>query len=90
MAQHASEKPWWPEVERVEVELLGTITHTQARTIERQVILTERPRYNLEHNGRSARRRWRAERRARARRVLLLAVTVAAILLVTARLLLAA
>lgn len=51
MKQHQGDKPWWHEVAAVElVAVIGT--RTQLEAIERAVIKTEEPVYNVRHNRR--------------------------------------
>jgi excinuclease UvrABC nuclease subunit len=47
--QHATDKPWWPEVDYIHVEHLNCDRQT-ALTIERRTIREEKPRYNVIHN----------------------------------------
>lgn len=50
MKQHMAEKQWWHEV--AAVELVGVFgTRAQLEAIERAVIKTETPIYNVAHNG---------------------------------------
>lgn len=49
MTQHASDKPWWPDVRRVTTELHPT--RKKALDVERDAIVTERPQHNVVHNG---------------------------------------
>lgn len=49
MKQHMADKPWWHEV--AGVELVGVFgTRAQLEAIERAVIRTEEPIYNVAHN----------------------------------------
>lgn len=51
MKQHQGDKPWWHEV--AAVELVGVFgTRAQLEAIERAVIKTEEPVYNVRHNRR--------------------------------------
>lgn len=50
MAQHQADKPWWSEVSTVELVRLEC-TRPQVEAIEKAVIKTEAPRYNVAHNG---------------------------------------
>jgi hypothetical protein len=45
MAYHSTDKPWWPEVARMEVE--SHPSRTAAETAEDHAIAGERPRYNI-------------------------------------------
>jgi hypothetical protein len=48
-SEHKSNQPWWPHVQRMEVEhLTGDRTH--ALEVERLAIITERPLHNIVHN----------------------------------------
>lgn len=45
MRQHAREKPWWPQVARVESDLCGS--EADALVKEGTAIVAEKPRYNI-------------------------------------------
>lgn len=45
--QHASDKPWWPEVTRRDVEWVPN--RADAERAEREAIISEKPRYNSQH-----------------------------------------
>lgn len=47
-AQHATDKPWWPEVAHISKEWHPT--RPAAEHAEQRAIKRERPRYNIEHN----------------------------------------
>lgn len=50
MKQHQADKPWWHEV--VNVEVVGVVgSRAQLEAIERAVIKSETPIYNVAHNG---------------------------------------
>jgi predicted GIY-YIG superfamily endonuclease len=46
--KHRGEKPWWPEIARIEMEYHPTLAALQAA--EREAITTEKPRYNVQLN----------------------------------------
>lgn len=48
--QHRHDKPWWTDVARMNVEHLP-VNRQEAEAIERSAIVTERPLYNVTHNG---------------------------------------
>lgn len=52
---HAKDKPWWPKVQTRSIEWFPTRDHALAA--EADAIRAEHPRYNVNHNGRGARRR---------------------------------
>ena len=47
--QHAADKPWWPQVVRIEVEHLNC-DRDQLLAYEKRCIKTERPLHNIQHN----------------------------------------
>lgn len=49
--QHRADKPWWPDIARMEVQHLGTVTRREAEAIERDAIVAEKPKHNVVHNG---------------------------------------
>lgn len=48
-SQHKSEKPWWPDVDRMTIERIPG-ERSDAENAERSAILTEGPLYNVAHN----------------------------------------
>jgi hypothetical protein len=50
-AQHKAAQPWWGDVARIDVQPLGNVPRAEAERIEREAIVTERPRHNKVHNG---------------------------------------
>lgn len=51
MTQHQADKPWWSEVQGVELVRMDC-TRQQIEAIEKAVIKTEAPRYNVVHSER--------------------------------------
>lgn len=45
--QHAAERPWWSEVDHLALVPFGSAA--SARYMERQIIRSERPLYNVQH-----------------------------------------
>jgi predicted GIY-YIG superfamily endonuclease len=50
--QHRGDKPWWFEVQRIEIESLPD--RASALKAERLAIQSEKPRYNVVHNRRTS------------------------------------
>lgn len=48
LKKHRGEKPWWPEIAQMHVEYHPTVA--ALKEAERNVIATEKPRYNVQHN----------------------------------------
>jgi len=46
--QHKKQKSWWHEVARMDVSPIAD--HFDPRIVERQTIIAERPRFNIQHN----------------------------------------
>lgn len=53
-SQHRAEKPWWPDVARMDVEHHDVARH-EMEQIERDAIIAERPLHNVVHNTRCER-----------------------------------
>lgn len=49
--QHAEDKPWWPQVVRIDIEHLSC-DRDQLLAYEKRCIQTEKPVYNIQHNSR--------------------------------------
>lgn len=48
-SQHSREKPWWPDVARMDVEH-HDVDRLTMEAIEREAIVAERPLHNVTHN----------------------------------------
>lgn len=53
MNKHRDTQPWWPQVARMDVAHLTTITRADAEKVERQAIIDEQPLHNIIWNGRN-------------------------------------